>query len=480
MFHLRLGRSVRPLVDFLHIFSAETFFSNRSLLHHAGFGGHRTSYPRALSLPSLFDRHRYASRSANVAHRRRLALGGLLLASFLQVCGCNPVKNCDELRGTQLSAMSWGELLEQCSRCLSPGELADLEQREQWERAQSADGRLPDLPLSDQTVDQALHSQPSLSFYEPEESTGQHGSGDALDRDRPGSLATAPMEPETLPWPIPESVYLIYRTTARGDPYAHRRPAAAAFVLSVPGKVHNHFLRFLVTARHVVDPEWAHCAEKNPASITIRLNRREGGIGYETIPLEAGQLRRFFTSPDSTVDLAIIALDRRLIPDLDIYKIVDLPFSLIPTDSELRSLQQDQPIITAGLLTQPPLGPRIYPVLESGALAKTPSDTINIPCGRPATAQSTAQSTAPSPANPLHLWFIDAAIPQGVSGSPVYTSIARGEDPMDAPVLLGIQSVAWPDRGIAGITPSVVLRSLVQSALGSETLATNLSRGPVP
>ena len=49
-----------------------------------------------------------------------------------------------------------------------------------------------------------------------------------------------------------------------------------------------------------------------------------------------------------------------------------------------------------------------------------------------------------------------------------------------APVLLGIQSVAWPDRGIAGITPSSALGDLIQSILQKSTLHLDFYRGSTP
>jgi hypothetical protein len=216
----------------------------------------------------------------------------------------------------------------------------------------------------------------------------------------------------------------------------------------------------------VVDPEWAHCSRKNPASITVRMNKREGGVGYERIPLEVNHKRGFFTPADDTSDVAAVFLDRRLVPNLDSYKFFDVPFRLLPTGSEVQSLRPDQKIMTAGLLPQFPGEQENLPIFRDGVLSNTPSEPVKVSC------DSTAGSTA------LHVWFLTATIPRGVSGAPVFSIINREPGAQRAPVLVGIQSMAWPDQGVAGMTPSSVLADFIQKLLEQNHFDVDFYRGP--
>ena len=101
-----------------------------------------------------------------------------------------------------------------------------------------------------------------------------------------------------------------------------------------------------------------------------------------------------------------------------------------------------------------------------------PAEAVNVQCGL-------AQEPMPQ-VKPIHVWFISAAIPQGASGAPVYAAIARGPGAAKTPVLLGIQSVAWPDQDVAGITPSFVLRDLIQTTLREERVNMDFYKGPDP
>jgi hypothetical protein len=331
---------------------------------------------------------------------------------------------------------------------------------------------------SEATIQQALPGEDSSSFYDPNpEASADAGSSTDASNDTaaegdflsishapPLRAATSP-DAWITPWPIPESVYFVYKSVDSVRGGSRRLPIATAFVLSVPvGAVSSStpgssrkVARFLVTARHVVDPAWAHCSNQNPTSIEVRLNRRSGGVGYERIPLrDPGahpDVRRYFIPADGASDIAIIPLDDRLIPNLDSYKFVDTPFSLLPTESDLRTLVATQQVVTASLRSQVPAEINDFPVSDSGVLSSTTSDPVNIRCG------------SNSPARALHVWFIDAPIRQGVSGAPVYTSVVREGETTPTAVLLGVQAIAWPDRGLAGITPSSALEQLVRVAL---------------
>ncbi len=419
MAHLKLRRRIRHLADTLFLQSVLSRFQTRTAaigaLHSGRNGNGR--------LNALQFRLRLPSRQS-LSNRRSSAFIGMLVAISLEVCGCE---------------------------------------------IQQGYGVHSTLMNTDAVLTHPLLVEPRLSFYDPIDQQEQRpsvlrGSGDLLPPIRPPLSQAKP-----LPWDIPESVYFVYKGGDSGPGDAGRQPIATAFVLSVPGIDHRRFVRFLVTARHVVDPEWARCSKKNPLSISLRLNRRSGGTGYVSVSLLTRDTRRYFTPSDSTADLAIIPLEEGLIPNLDEYKIIDVPFRLLPTDAETGEFRADQPVITARVPPWPSNGLSSYPVFDAGILSKMPAETVKVQC-------STATERQPSKS--LHLWFIDAGTPQGASGAPVYTAMLRGSDIAKTTVLLGIQAVAWPDEGAAGITPSVVLRDLIQAALRKERAGLDFYEGP--
>jgi hypothetical protein len=407
--------------------------------------------------------------------RRWLAMIGILLAVSLEFCGCNTVRDCALVRQTQIASLPWSELLQECSQCLTAAEVATLEDRGQSEAERSAGLGLADGFVGTRTVEQTLRGDSDLSFDNPAPLDDGAMEPRRLARRRLAGAVGAPGDAHPVPWAIPESVFFVYHSLPREDGPAQRTPAATAFVVSVPEE-HGGMVRFLVTARHVVDPQWARCTERDPASINVRFNRRSGGVGYETIPLQSGGARRFFTPTDPAADLAIVPLEQALGPRMEEYKFIDTPFGMLPNTAEGESFRPGLPVVTARLSQDRSDEPDSYPIFDAGTLAAMPATSVEVQCGRPGALGGDPQRRAKS----LHVWFIDAGVPRGVSGAPVYTALARGEGGSGVPVLLGVQSVTWPERGVAGITPSAVLAELIQSALRRHDVGMNLRRGPEP
>jgi len=128
--------------------------------------------------------------------------------------------------------------------------------------------------------------------------------------------------------------------------------------------------------------------------------------------------------------------------------------------------------MTAGISTLPTEEPASFPVFDAGSLSKMPDEAVAVGCG--------GAQFQRSPAKLLHVWFINAAVPEGVSGAPVFTSIARDGSTAKTPVLLGVQSIVWSGNGMAGITPSPVLGDLIRSALRATGGRIALGRGRGP
>jgi hypothetical protein len=380
-----------------------------------------------------------------------------LLLLSLSLFGCNHT-DCNAVRNTTINSTKWDALLKLCSECLTAEEMKTLQaQKQLYERA-----NLQWL-LGEQTVQEALNAATVSSNNDVSEilknmpSQGQMSSEGASSQGAFG------------PWVIPESVLFLYADLHDDQGSIVHVPSATAFILCVPHRkdgtqMQNSFVRFLVTARHVLDPEWAHCQGKNPTSITIRMNKRAGGVGYETVLLEVNHKRRFLTPSDDTSDVAVLFLDRTLIPNLDTYKFFDIPFRLMPTQAETEAFHKSQKIMTAGLQPQFPGERENLPIFRDGLLSNTPTEAVNVSCGG-------------SKTTPLHTWFLTAMIPKGVSGAPVFSIVNRGPG-APLPVLVGIQSIAWPDQGVAGMTPSPVLADFVHDLLDKAHFDVDFYRGP--
>ncbi|MBB5059507.1 hypothetical protein HDF16_004233 [Granulicella aggregans] len=391
--------------------------------------------------------------------RRRIATTALMLASFLEICGCNPVRTCEQLRLTRLSAIPLPTLLQQCAECLSSQEIATLRQ--------AADGSIERgiaaVIATDETLEEALLQLRGPSFDSGGDAstdtwTGPGVRSAALD----GAASTQGGGP--IAWPISKSVLLIY-DRAPGTGEVPRR-IGTGFVLTVADPRHRQAVRFLVTARHVVDPQWASCGKENPGTISVRFNRWTGGVGYETIALQKRGLSSIVTSSDELTDLALIPLTRETAPHIGSYQLNETAFDSLPTILELSSIHPDQRIVTAGISSPKMSGQMDFPISDPGVLAAATSRVpVKVKCS-PA-----------SRAVPIELWLIDASIPEHVSGAPVYAELARGHHGETQPMLVGIQSAVWPGKGVAGMTPVTALTDLVQSTLSRDEIAMNLRGG---
>ena len=384
--------------------------------------------------------------------RRRMATMALLLASFLEICGCNPVRSCDQLRATRLSAIPWETLLEQCARCLSARELLVLRQAQEASAVYGVANTL----LRDATVEESLVEVHGPSFNAP---PGRDRDAPMIHRSSAGDTSEPLADSKPIAWPISESVLFLYASAPVGGEAAER--IATGFLLKVPQESAGT-TRFLVTARHVIDPEWAKCGRANPQTITVRLNRRTGGISYRTFALERDHLRHFLTSADPSTDLALIPLSREEVPDLDDFKLSSIAIDALPTQSELSRLHEAQEIVTVGVAPPKLFGLMDLPISESGMIASL-SEGAHVP----------VRCALDSPAKSVRIWLIHANVEGGLSGAPVYAAFVRGPQRVSTPLLVGIQAVVWPDRGEAGITPVAALFEILKMKREGVELAMN-------
>ena len=280
--------------------------------------------------------------------------------------------------------------------------------------------------------------------------------------DKPAPPAGPPKKPG--PWVIQEAVLFVYIDRSIAGEMPNRMPDATAFVLKVNSRTNPNgpgkdppFLRFLVTARHVIQPSWMGCpgatAEKDPAKIIVRFNKIGGGVSSDELTLYEGGKPLFIASERNDVDLAALMLTQKTLPNIKAYTFIDLPFKNLATDQEMEQISTGAAVMTAGLLPNFAGTQQNYPIFKSGTFSNKLLEPVPVTCPDLLTQHNSL------------VWLIDAMLPPGTSGAPVFWIADRGPGNNRIPVLIGIQSFSWLSEGVAGITPSGELVDLMTRAL---------------
>lgn len=234
------------------------------------------------------------------------------------------------------------------------------------------------------------------------------------------------------------------------DSHGHPDPAvmiATGFIVQVPAK-HDPKLVYmlLITAQHVVDPMWACQNTQNPKRLFLRLNKarfdpsvEQEGTSY--LPLDitmSGKDRTVFTSADTSVDAAVIALNGAVVNVTD-FDFNPLFLSDFPTPNELASVSAGDNIFSAALLPPFISVHRNYPILKFGHISAIPQERVQLSC-----------TTRPEPSL-LREWFVAASLVPGNSGSPVIYSPPLSSS--KRALILGLVSMPFAED-IAGMTPA--------------------------
>ncbi len=256
---------------------------------------------------------------------------------------------------------------------------------------------------------------------------------------------------------VRRSVVFIYAADGAGnaDP---NKPLGTGFIIQVPkisdpGKA----WKLLVTARHVVDPQWAQC----PASATklfMRVNKKNfdpakeqvGTVDLELTGANVGSMSWFF-SDDPDVDAAIIPIDGAL---LDKYDVDGIHMTDFPTPEEQKALNSGDAIISAGLFPGLSGKKRNYPLFKFGNISSISDEPAEAGCPG---GQGTRL---------MKVWFVAANLAPGNSGSPIYyvpagwgQMIMLGNN--HRPMFLGIQSLSFIPWDVAGMTPAEYVYDLI-------------------
>lgn len=355
----------------------------------------------------------------------------ILLASAFFSCTSSK-EDCTAFRKKFISDIGWNKL--QKSACLNESEKKTLAD----ERALFAQANLVDV-LEAQSVDEVL-DQAAVA------ASGHTASADEILAEITKTSENAQQRPQPGSGPsiIPRAVLFLYgKDGIRGN-----RPLGTAFIVKVPRSGDpSHILRFLITARHLVDPIWAKC-EPPIVHLSIRFNKKDGsGIALVPLHLEPRLGKVLYVPKDPHSDLAAILLKPQLFPKFGDYEVLDVPFRITATESEMNTVSEGTHVITAGLDPDLPGEKANLPVFREGVVSRKNNEPI--------------KSIAPCALVPIevHSELLSAPLFEGNSGAPIYVTNGRGGS---QPVLVGIQSFVFEGKQLAGITPATDLVSLIK------------------
>jgi hypothetical protein len=215
------------------------------------------------------------------------------------------------------------------------------------------------------------------------------------------------------------------------------------FLVAIPVRgdpAHSHLA--IVTARHIIDPQWAGCSWSNPDAVTLRI-----GIWQDSFNLQRNGQRTWLAHPDEKVDVAVIPVDGKLgrIRDKDVRT---LRISDFATKDEIEKLHIGigANIISAGLAHDLQDGGRNYPEFKFGKVSDVPDEPAQLRCGT-------------GPLKDRLGWIIAGKFVPGNSGSPVFLmplEIARGPlVQFDGPrkMILGLVAGNIDGAGLGAMVP---------------------------
>jgi hypothetical protein len=198
--------------------------------------------------------------------------------------------------------------------------------------------------------------------------------------------------------------------------YPDQSNAGTGFLVGVPLKTDPTRMHLaIITARHIVDPQWAGCTIHNPQSILVRVNKKtfdpehdQTGVTQIELPLVVNGQDQWVSHPDDKVDVALIP-----IPDPD--KLLENDATAISlndfgTKEEIEKFKigVGDGLISAGLVPQLFDTRRNYPAFKFGKISNVMTEPFRMGC------------TPNSPPKERWNWIIAGNFVGGNSGSPIF------------------------------------------------------------
>jgi hypothetical protein len=270
---------------------------------------------------------------------------------------------------------------------------------------------------------------------------------------------------------VARSVVFIYTCLPGGAPCFE----GTGFIVGIPLKSDaTKFHPVLVTARHVIEPQWALCPHPNPDKIFLRLNKKPfnpevdpNGTAYIPVTLRDKGRPLYLTSEDDSVDAAVVPLGTTNLSQ-SIYNIDPIPLFLVPSQKDLQGIGVGEEILSAGLLPAFSGVDRNYPIFKFGRVSTIPIETVPIRCPGSPTARQ------------MKVWLLAGNFVPGNSGSPVfflpfgYGNAFLGS--RTTSLLLGLIAGTFQDNsdsegmkvvydaGVAGMTPASYIYEMIERA----------------
>jgi len=235
---------------------------------------------------------------------------------------------------------------------------------------------------------------------------------------------------------------------------------ATGFLVQVPtSDKPTKYYYVLITARHVFDPQWANCAQPDPDAVFLRINKLSfdsahdaTGVDYLKLLLVGAGKPLFAVSSDSS-DVAAILLNPNVISP-EKYQINMISISDFGTTDELKRLSVGDDLVTAGLMPMFTGSKRNYPIFKFGKISDIPDETVPISCD------------SHQPPRQANEWLIASNSFPGSSGSPIFF-VPAGANGITVgggrSFLAGLQSIAYGNADVAGMTPADEIFDTIQS-----------------
>jgi len=241
------------------------------------------------------------------------------------------------------------------------------------------------------------------------------------------------------------------------------KQVATGFLLGVPKTNTQTLYTLLVTARHIVDPVWAGCADSNPSRLFLRVNKKqfnpqtdETGVGYIPVELIQNGIATWQKNADDNVDVAVLNVPPELVSGD--YDVRFMNFRDFGKPEEIAKLGIGSQVASTGLVPGLEGKNRNYPIFKFGKVASIPEEMAAIRCRQDA------------PPRQLRVWWVAASLVPGNSGSPIYFDplfppggdISSGEP---RAMIIGLQSIALQGADLAGMTPASYIIDVISHAV---------------
>lgn len=234
---------------------------------------------------------------------------------------------------------------------------------------------------------------------------------------------------------------------------AEEQPTATGFIVGVPVEAEHddgrRFAKFLVSARHVLNPSWAHLPD--PISLYARFNLKgKKGTTKLQLPPAGSPL---LIEPDDDTDIAAAVV---IIPDE--WDVIMINAEDFMSEDEIRTwhIGVGAEVFTSALLTSVPGNSRNYPVAKFGRISSIPTEPIAIHLG-----------PHEFPPKEGKYWLLEMNQLGGNSGAPVFLKptdlrVQSGLTIQSPPTkIIGINTTQFLS-GTAGMVPIQALHSLLK------------------